>query len=146
MKKLIDSLQVLQSSFKALTFEAQKYHYMIKGKNFYNLHKAFEEVYDYSFEKEDVFAERILMLGGKPVIDILDIYKKQRLVLLPESDLKESKMIETLLLNYQKLLDLLKLTLSVAEEEKDPATESILTDTIVELEKFIWMLSAYSTK
>ena len=43
------------------------YHWNIKGKQFFVLHAKFEEVYNNLNEMADEVAERILILGGKPL-------------------------------------------------------------------------------
>ncbi|MCK7487068.1 MAG: hypothetical protein MZU97_17340 [Bacillus subtilis] len=45
------------------------FHWFVKGFQFYQIHQLFEAFYDEATETFDAIAERLLMLGEKPVRD-----------------------------------------------------------------------------
>lgn len=138
----ITKLRELHASIKSFTFEMQKYHWTIKGKGFYTLHKAFEELYDWGFEQEDEIAERLLIIGEKPVLALPQIIELNKIRVLEEADLVESKMIDNLRDAFATLLTLAREALALCEEE-DVGTDGLLSDFIADVEKRAWMLRAY---
>src|SRR6478735_9274463 len=66
MKELISKLNELLSAYQVAYFNTRASHWMVKGENFFELHKVFETAYNDANEKIDAIAERILTLGGTP--------------------------------------------------------------------------------
>src|SRR3954465_8481636 len=65
---LVDKLNELLSAYQVVYFNTRASHWMIKGENFFELHKLFETAYNDATGKIDAIAERILTLGGKPFL------------------------------------------------------------------------------
>ncbi|MDG6895578.1 Dps family protein [Volucribacter amazonae] len=138
----VTKLRELHASIKSFTFEMQKYHWTIKGKGFYTLHKAFEELYDWGFEQEDEIAERLLIIGEQPVLSLQQIIELNKISVLAESDLVENKMIDNLRDAFATLLAVARQALEQCEDE-DVGTDALLSDFIADVEKRAWMLRAY---
>lgn len=138
----ITKLQQLHASIKSFTFEMQKYHWMIKGKGFYTLHNAFEELYNWGFEQEDEIAERLLIIGEQPVLALQQIIELNQIKVLAQADLVESKMIDNLRDAFASLLKVAREALELTEED-DVGTDALLSDFIADVEKRAWMLRAY---
>lgn len=138
---VVQTLRTLQASFKTFTFEMQKFHYMVKGKNFYTLHSAFEELYDWSFEQEDEFAERLLIIGAEPVLSMKEVEELSQVKVLDKADLVEGKMVAELKASLEALLRVAREGLEQAGD--DVGTDSLLSDFISNVEKRLWMLRAY---
>lgn len=138
---VVQTLRTLHASFKTFTFEMQKFHYMVKGKNFYTLHAAFEELYDWSFEQEDEFAERLLIIGAEPVLSMKEVEELSQVKVLDKADLVEGKMIAELKVSLESLLRIAREGLEQVGD--DVGTDSLLSDFISNVEKRLWMLRAY---
>lgn len=65
----LNNLHLTQVMMKKLTHKFQQAHWLVKGSHFETLHKKFEELYTWSFEKEDVLAEKALMFGELPALE-----------------------------------------------------------------------------
>lgn len=138
----VNTLKNLHATIKTFTFEMQKYHWMVKGKNFYNLHNAFEELYDWGFEQEDDVAERLLIIGSEPLLSIEEVQAFNKIVVLPKTDLVETKMLANLKTSLETILALARQGLD--EVGNDTGTDVLLSDLVADVEKRLWMLNAYS--
>lgn len=116
------------------------YHWFVKGNQFYRLHESFEEMYDEITETYDEVAERMLMLGMKPVATLKD---SLAVATLKEATGKESvkEMVESVLQDYKNLDANFKEILDLAGEADDDVTEDIMTSTRLTFQKHIWMLT-----
>ncbi|NQY07700.1 MAG: DNA starvation/stationary phase protection protein, partial [Flavobacteriaceae bacterium] len=66
-EKIVEELNALLGSFQTYYQNLRGIHWNIKGKQFFELHMKFEELYTDANIKVDEIAERILTLGGVPL-------------------------------------------------------------------------------
>lgn len=140
MNKLEQLLNKEVANFAVLYTKLHNYHWYVKGPLFFQLHAKFEELYDEATEVYDELAERILMLGGKPVATL-----KQSLELasIQEASGLETKeeMIKVVINDFRQIDAELKEGVKLAEVQEDDVTVDLLTTTRASLQKHIWMLS-----
>ncbi|MDY0346134.1 MAG: DNA starvation/stationary phase protection protein [Acholeplasma sp.] len=140
MNKLEQLLNKEVANFAVLYTKLHNYHWYVKGPLFFQLHAKFEELYDEATEIYDELAERILMLGGKPVATL-----KQSLELasITEASGLETKeeMIKVVISDFRQIDTELKEGVKLAEELEDDVTVDLLTTTRASLQKHVWMLS-----
>ena len=140
MNKLEQLLNKEVANFAVLYTKLHNYHWYVKGPLFFQLHAKFEELYDEATEIYDELAERILMLGGKPVATL-----KQSLELasIAEASGLETKeeMIKVIINDFRQIDTELKEGVKLAEELEDDVTVDLLTTTRASLQKHVWMLS-----
>lgn len=140
MNKLEQLLNKEVANFAVLYTKLHNYHWYVKGPLFFQLHAKFEELYDEATEIYDELAERILMLGGKPVATL-----KQSLELasIAEASGLETKeeMIKVIINDFRQIDAELKEGVKLAEELEDDVTVDLLTTTRASLQKHVWMLS-----
>ncbi len=141
-KNIIDALNGLLSSYQIQYMNARGFHWNIKGKEFFELHVKFEEIYTLLLEKVDEIAERILTLGGQPLHGFSDY--------LEISQIKEAKNIsdgvasvENVVSGYSTLIKTQRDILALAGDADDEGTAALMSDYIKEQEKLVWMLKAY---
>ena len=139
---IVKSLNALLSSYQIQYMNARGFHWNIKGRNFFELHVKFEEIYNLLLLKVDEVAERILTLDGAPLHAFSDY--------LEVSKIKEAKgisdgvtAVENLLAGYSILIEMQREILSQAGDADDEGTASLMSDYISEQEKLVWMLKAY---
>ena len=139
---LVTSLNTLLSSYQIQYMNARGFHWNIKGREFFELHLKFEEIYTLLLEKVDEIAERILTIEGNPLHAFSDY--------LEASKIQEAKGIsngtqalETLLDGYTTLISMQREILAQAGEAEDEGTAALMSDYIKEQEKLVWMLKAY---
>lgn len=141
-KELANYLIDLLANYSVFYQNTRGYHWNIQGKNFFELHIKFEELYNDLFMKIDEVAERILTLGYSP--------KHQFSSYLKESGIKESdevnngeKAVEDILEAFKTLLVKQRSILALAGEIEDEGTGALMSDYIREQEKLMWMYTAY---
>ncbi|MBL7930409.1 MAG: DNA starvation/stationary phase protection protein [Bacteroidia bacterium] len=142
---LIKQLNNLLASYQVAYFNIRASHWMIKGENFFELHKVFETAYNDATVKIDAIAERILTLGGQPLLNATDMLKlsvikengqngdQEKCVVAMLNDLKGLAVIET---------EVVKL----AQDHEDIVTADLITKYLGEQQKTAWMLSQFLNK
>lgn len=145
-KKLLPvvlELNILLADYNLYYQKLRGFHWNILGKNFFDLHEKFEELYNDAKIKVDEIAERVLTLGHHPVSQFKEY--------LSMSSLKETKalstdeeMINELLNDHGIILNQMREIIKKAEEGQDEGTIDLIGGYIRELEKFSWMLNAWS--
>ncbi len=123
----------------------RNFHWNVTGKNFFELHNKFEELYGDARVKIDEIAERILTLKYHPVSKY-SIYLKVSNI-NEESPLQsDSDMVSSILEDHKIILQQMSKIINVAELAKDEGTIDMIGGFIAELEKKSWMLNAWSKK
>lgn len=143
--KTVKELNILLADFHIYYQKLRNFHWNVIGKNFFDLHEKFEELYDDAKIKVDEIAERILTLRFQPTSNLSDYLKSSNLK-ESSSDLSDTKMIETLLEDHGILLDQMRKVINVADKGGDEGTIDLIGAYIRELEKTSWMLDAWKMK
>jgi len=138
--KLADKLNKLLADYQIYYQNLRGLHWNVKGVKFFMLHEKYEEYYDEAAETIDEIAERILMIGGKP-LHSYDAY-------LQTAELKEAEYItdgkqgvELVLENSRYLLSCFNEIIETAQG--DEGTTALMSDLICNTEKRIWMLESF---
>ncbi|MGN5289318.1 Dps family protein [Aeromonas sp. 11P] len=139
---LAAELNKLLASYQILYMNVRGFHWNIRGKQFFELHLKFEEIYNDLLLKVDALAERILTLDGVPMHSFSDYLKVSA---IPEQKgLHDGRAcVESLLDSFRELLVAQRRILGQAAEAGDEGTASILSDYVQQQEKLVWMLRAY---
>ncbi len=143
--KTVKELNILLADYHIYYQKLRNFHWNVIGKNFFDLHEKFEELYDDAKLKVDEIAERILTLRFQPTSNLSD-YLKASNIKESSSDLTDTKMIETLLNDHGTLLNQMRKVIEVAEKGGDEGTIDLIGAYIRELEKTSWMLDAWKMK
>ncbi|MCB0803780.1 MAG: DNA starvation/stationary phase protection protein [Flavobacteriales bacterium] len=141
-KKLSEILNQLLADYEVFYQNLRGLHWNIKGREFFELHTKFEELYDDAFIKIDEIAERILTLEGEPLHTYTDYLKT--------SKIKEAKGVtdgvegvRIIVKNFSTLITTEREILELSSEANDEGTVSLMSDYISETEKTLWMLNSY---
>ncbi|GGF74479.1 Dps family protein [Wenyingzhuangia marina] len=140
---VVSELNGLLADYHIYYQKLRNFHWNVEGRNFFDLHEKFEEMYNDARTKIDEIAERILTLRHHPVSrysDYLEISK------IEESDtlLEDIEMVETLLSDHGILISKMSHIIKVCENAEDEGTIDLVGAYIRELEKTSWMLNAWS--
>ena len=65
--EIVSRLNTLLADYQIHYQNLRGLHWNIQGRSFFTLHSVFEQYYNQAAERIDALAERILMLGGKPL-------------------------------------------------------------------------------
>lgn len=135
-------LNQLLSDYQLFYQNLRGFHWNIKGKEFFELHLKFEELYNDAVIKVDEIAERILTLEGEPMHTFTDY--------LETSNIKEEKGvtngvqgITVVVKNFSTIISLEREILGLAGDANDEGTASLMSDYISQTEKTLWMLNSY---
>ena len=141
-ENLVDKLNGLLANFQTYYQNLRGLHWNIKGKNFFELHVKFEELYTDSQIKIDDIAERILTLQGKPLHTFSD-YVKEATVPVGKNISKDVEAVKLVVDSLAELLKIERDILNISDEANDEGTNSMMSDFIAEQEKTIWMMNAW---
>lgn len=139
---LSGKLNLLLADYQLFYQNLRGLHWNIKGKEFFELHLKFEELYNDAFVKIDEIAERILTLEAEPFHTYKDF--------LDNSQIKAEKSVtngvegvEIVVKNFSTIITLEREILSLAGDAEDEGTVSLMSDYITQTEKTLWMLNSY---
>ncbi|QCE42132.1 Dps family protein [Psychroserpens sp. NJDZ02] len=144
-KELAEQLNQLLANFQIYYQNLRGIHWNIRGKNFFDLHVKFEELYTDANMKVDLIAERVLTLGETP-LHTFDDYIKSSKVPVGHNVSKDDNAVALIVTSLTELLKLERHILETAGEANDEGTNSMISDFISEQEKTIWMMNAWLGK
>ena len=141
----VKELNVLLADYHLYYQKLRNFHWNVMGKNFFDLHVKFEELYEDAKTKVDDIAERVLTLRFQPTSNLSDYLEISNIKESP-SNISDSEMITTLLNDHGILLKQLRKVSESAEKGGDEGTIDLMGGYIRELEKTSWMLDAWKMK
>ena len=140
---VVSELNVLLADYHVHYQKLRNFHWNILGKNFFDLHNRFEEMYNDTRVKIDEVAERIVTLKYHPISKLSDYIEVSR---IKESSplLTDEEMVADIINDNKIILEQLGKIIERATKAKDEATVDMIGAYIRELEKSTWMLNAWS--
>jgi len=142
-QETIAALNKLLADYHLYYQKLRNFHWNITGRNFFELHHKFEELYEDAKLKIDEIAERILTLRAKPISNYSE-YITVSSIKETLTNLIDHEMISAILTDHEILLKQLKIVTKNAEKSEDDGTLDITGTYIAELEKTSWMLNAWN--
>ena len=142
---VVMDLNTLLSDYHMYYQKLRSFHWNVLGKNFFDLHEQFENMYNDAKIKIDEIAERILTLRHHPVSKFSD-YIKIATVQEESAMISDQAMINSLLKDHKIILAQMSNVIESAEKANDEGTIDLIGAYIRELEKTSWMLNAWSKK
>ena len=137
-----NSLNTLLANFQIYYQNLRGLHLNIKGKNFFELHLKFEELYTDSQIKIDLIAERILTLGANPIHTFED-YLEHSSLRIGKNIHQDQLAVELIVENLTALIELERPIAFMATEGADDGTTDLLSTFIAEQEKTLWMFRSW---
>ena len=141
-KELATDLNELLANFQIYYQNLRGIHWNIKGKNFFDLHVKFEELYDDANMKVDLIAERVLTLGVTP-LHIFEDYIKRAKVPVGKNISKDEDAVRLIVDSLTELLIIERKILDKSANANDEGTNAMMSDFITEQEKTVWMMKAW---
>ncbi|MBU3012655.1 DNA starvation/stationary phase protection protein [Polaribacter vadi] len=140
---VVSELNVLLADFHVYYQKLRNFHWNILGKNFFDLHNKFEEMYNDTRVKIDEIAERIVTLKYHPISKLSDYIEVSK---IKESSplLSDDEMVKEIIEDHRIILEQFGKVIDRAEKAKDEGTLDLIGAYIRELEKSTWMLNAWS--
>lgn len=144
---IADGLQAVLNDTRALYQITHHYHFNVEGKNFFALHKLFEEQYNELFVSYDEIGERIRAIGayvdfesGSP--HMIAASKVEKIMSINDPEKRAEEMVKDLVELHEKVIGSCQGAKKVAEDSKDDVTADLMIERIAVLEKAKWMLSS----
>ncbi|MEQ9289942.1 MAG: Dps family protein [Cyclobacteriaceae bacterium] len=141
-KLIINQLNQLLADFQVYYQNLRGFHWNIQGREFFELHAKFEELYTDAAIKIDALAERILTVGGVPLHGFSDYLDTASIK--PVKNVHDgATSVETIVDNIGKLINLEREIKNLAADAEDSGTEDMISALIEEQEKSLWMYKAW---
>ncbi|QGY43359.1 DNA starvation/stationary phase protection protein [Maribellus comscasis] len=143
--ELTKEINLLIASYHVHYQKLRNFHWNVTGKDFFDLHEKFEELYNFSKVNIDDLAERVRVFGEKPMAR-LDEYLKFSKISEPEPGLSPDNMVDSILTDFEILLSQMINVLDLANESGDVSTIDLLNSIVKQTEKYYWMFTAWMEK
>lgn len=143
--ELSSALNSQLASWSVLGVKLRNFHWFVKGPHFFVLHEKFEELYNTAAGYADELAERLLAVGGKPAGTMTE-YLSLSLIQEAAGEPGAEQMVEVVASDLKTISDSLKNGIETAGDQGDDVTADLFTSMKADVEKQIWMLSAFLGK
>jgi len=142
MNLTIEKLNNLLADYQIYYQNLRGFHWNIQGRDFFELHAKFEELYNDSALKIDEIAERILTIGGIPTHSFQDYLNISTIPPIKNIHNGETA-VKTIVSNLEMLVSREREIKEIAENTADSGTEDQMSAFIEEQEKTLWMYKAW---
>ncbi|HKI89609.1 MAG TPA: DNA starvation/stationary phase protection protein [Draconibacterium sp.] len=140
--ELTKEINLLIATYHVHYQKLRNFHWNVVGSDFFELHKKFEELYDFSKTNIDDLAERVRVFGEKPMAR-LDEYLNYSKISEPEDGLSPRQMVDEILTDFEILLTQMITVLDLANECGDVSTINLLNNVVNKTEKYYWMFNVW---
>lgn len=141
MKAVSDLLNNVLANLTVLAVKTKNYHWNVSGIHFNDLHKFFEKQYDKLADEQDEVAERVRMLGMRPLGNMQEFIDHATLKEEERVDLDAISMLRSLLADQEELIKQLRDGVDKCQEEHDDeGNGDFLNNLMQEHEKDAWMI------
>jgi starvation-inducible DNA-binding protein len=130
------------ANWNVLYTKLHRFHWYVKGPQFFTLHAKFEELYEEAAGTIDELAERLLITGGMPISTLRE-YIEYSTVEETTDILTAEEMVQAIVNDFSRLISELKTGKEAAEQENDEVTSDMFTELIEKLSKHNWMLTSF---
>lgn len=141
-QKVADELNLLLANFQIYYQGLRGLHWNIKGKDFFELHLKFEELYVDMQDKIDLVAERILTLGHTPFHSFTSFLQNTSIKEVENITIGKDG-VKFIIDSLKTLLTLERKTLVAANNLGDEGTITLITEFMNMQEKQVWMFNAW---
>jgi len=140
--QLAAGLNDLLADLTVFYMNARGFHWNIRGKEFFELHAKFEELYNDLQLKIDEVAERVLTLGATPK-HTHEEYLATSKVPVVRDVTDGAEALTHCVAAFSVILLRERALLHLSGEAGDEGTNALMSDYIREQEKLVWMYRAY---
>lgn len=139
---LISSLKTMLAEAYVLYHTIHGFHWNVKGKDFYEYHKLFDEMVDDIYENIDPIAENILKLGGEAPFSMAELVKLSK---LKETGLPSKNAFELASKFHsmnEEYIGHIKDYFKVANKDNEQGIANFIAERIDQHQKWSWFLKA----
>lgn len=135
VRELVPELDQHVASMFTLFHQYQKQHWLVKGPQYKELHKFFQENYEEVHKQVDKIAERMTLLGGIPTSSPAEFVKLSYLEHEPEGVFGARAMLLRDREAEGIIAERLRQTITMAKDAEDYGTETLLKGILVDVEE-----------
>lgn len=135
-------LNLLIADFQIYYQNLRGFHWNIQGRDFFELHVKFGELFHDSSIKIDKIAERVLAIGGIPLHSFDDYISQANIKAVTNINDGETA-VRTIVSNLNSIVERERNVQEFAEKIGDTGTVELVCAFIEEQEKTLWMYNAW---
>ena len=144
LKEVTELLSIVLSNEVVLYTKTRKFHWNVRGENFMELHKLFQEQYTQLEISIDEIAERINKFGTPTIGTLKEFLQLTGLKEAPGKYPDQTSMIKELLADHETVIKALRKNIDDCDDKfKDKGTADFLTGLMQEHETIAWTLRRY---
>jgi len=140
--EIVEPMNELLANYNVHYQKLRNFHWNVTGRDFFDLHGKFEEMYDEAKLDIDAVAERVRVFGQNPVSTMKDYLEMSEIKEI-ETRLTGVQMVEESLKDMQVLLGHMVAVTDAAINMGDVGTEYMINIMINKMETTHWMLTAW---
>ena len=137
---ITEDLNLFLSNLNVFYRKLQNYHWNVKGEDFFTVHAKLEELYDDVNEQIDEIAEHILIIDGEPLGTMHDYLEIAQIQEAQNEKICSKKIFETILKDYNILIENATKVKEDADNEKKYATSALMDENLQDFKKKVWMI------
>lgn len=143
MNNLYHGINVFLADVTVLAQKVHNIHWNIKGPDFIPVHEFLDGYYDSLQEMIDLSAERLIMIGDRPIGSLKDVLAHATILELKDEDIYSKAGFTHLINDFTTLRDQALRIINLADQADDPGTADTFTEFIKVFEKNLWVLNSY---
>jgi starvation-inducible DNA-binding protein len=125
--------------------QTKQAHWTVRGPNFWQLHKMFDEIATAVEAHIDEVAERIATLGGFPRGTVRMASNGSQLPEFPET-FEDLKHVTTLIERFSIVADTVRQNIDKSDELSDKTTADLFTEISRSIDQQLWFLEAHTPR
>ncbi len=140
--KIISGLNGLLADAAVFRYKIQNYHWNVRGRQFFELHAQFEEMYNAWTTHLDELAERVRAKEASPLPTLARCLEHTRIA-EEEGTPDDKRMVENLVADMLAIHKEVREVIDDAETAGDRTTVNLLDGIGDEIQKKVWMFRAW---
>lgn len=133
-------LNALLANYEVLFHKLQTYHWYVKGGSFFCDHAKLEQYYEQVYATIDMLAEKILMMGGKPLANLRDVLEAATIQEAKAQNVTGEQAYTSIRADFETLENGVFEIKRIAEDEGNHLISAMADELIAQLSKDLWML------
>lgn len=142
-QEMVQMLNQNMADLFDLFSQTKQAHWNVKGPQFFQLHKLYDELADMILPHVDTVAERITALGGAATGTVRMAARSTRLSEFAEGPIGSMESVRMLADCYAALAKHTREAIDIAEEAKDMVTSDLMIEVTNDLDKALYFLESH---
>ena len=141
-KDLVEDLKMTLANATVLYHTIHGFHWNVKGSDFYEYHKFFDEIVSDIYGSLDPIAENILKLGGVAPFHLPELMELSTIVAPKPTSMEPKSLASAFAKINLQMVDKLKATFEIANKDKEQGVANFIAERIDAHQKWDWFLTS----